>query len=56
DRTFYLQVRASSRLVSIVLEKEQAAVLAEKIDEILDGLMASGDDSLSIPADTPVEL
>ena len=55
-RTFYLQVRASSRLVSIVLEKEQAAVLAEKIDEILDGLMASGDDGLSIPADTPVEL
>jgi uncharacterized repeat protein (TIGR03847 family) len=55
-RTFYLQVRAGSRLVSIVLEKEQAAVLAEKIDEILDGLMATGDDSLSIPADTPVEL
>ena len=31
-RTFYLQVRAGTQLVSIALEKQQSALLAEKID------------------------
>ena len=56
ERTFYLQARAGRRVVSVALEKEQSAVLAEKIDEILDGLMATQGDSLTIPADTPLEL
>ena len=38
-RTFYLQVRAGKELVSIALEKQQAALLAEKIDEVLDKLI-----------------
>ena len=37
-RTFYLQVRAGKQLVSIAMEKQQSALLAEKIDEILDQL------------------
>lgn len=55
-RTFYLQVRASSRLASIVLEKQQAALLADKIDEILDQLRTADGNPYSVPASTPPEL
>lgn len=56
SRTFYLQVRAGSRSTSVALEKEQSAVLAEKIDEILDALMSDEGNRYSVPAATPVEL
>ena len=55
-RTFYLQVSAGSRIVSVALEKQQAAVLAETIDEVLDELMALEGNPHSVPASTPVEL
>ncbi|PQZ95985.1 hypothetical protein CQ018_01480 [Arthrobacter sp. MYb227] len=55
-RTFYLQVRAGAQLVSIVMEKQQSAVLAEKIDEILDELMSVEGNRFSVPSSTPVEL
>ncbi|MCK6090772.1 DUF3090 domain-containing protein [Micrococcus endophyticus] len=55
-RTFYLQVRAGSRLMSVALEKEQSAIMAEKIDEILDELMALEGNPHSVPDSTPVEL
>jgi uncharacterized repeat protein (TIGR03847 family) len=56
ERTFYLQARSGRRIVSVALEKEQSAVLAEKIDEILDSLMTAHGSTLSIPVDTPLEL
>ena len=56
SRTFYLQVRDGARSTSVALEKEQSAVLAEKIDEILDALMADDQNRFSVPADTPAEL
>ena len=56
SRTFYLQVRDGARSASVALEKEQSAVLAEKIDEILDALMADEGNRFSVPADTPAEL
>ncbi|GAA2235424.1 DUF3090 domain-containing protein [Herbiconiux moechotypicola] len=56
ERTFYLQARTGSRIVSASLEKEQSALLAEKIDEILDQLMAGEGNPFSVPAVTPVEL
>lgn len=56
ERTFYLQVRAGSRLASVVMEKQQAAVLAEKIDEILDQLATVEGNPFSVPAGTPPEL
>ena len=56
SRTFYLQVRDGARSASVGLEKEQSAVLAEKIDEILDALMADEGNPFSVPAATPVEL
>ncbi|MBP2413506.1 putative repeat protein (TIGR03847 family) [Arthrobacter stackebrandtii] len=55
-RTFYLQVRAGTELVSIAMEKEQSALLAEKIDEILDQLMAVEGNPFSVPTGTPLEL
>ncbi|SEF03452.1 conserved hypothetical protein [Arthrobacter alpinus] len=55
-RTFYLQVRAGKQVVSIALEKQQSALLAEKIDEILDELITVQSNPFSIPTGTPIEL
>ncbi|TFD85126.1 MULTISPECIES: DUF3090 domain-containing protein [Cryobacterium] len=56
ERTFYLQVRSGARIVSIALEKQQSALLAEKIDEILDQLITFEGNPFSIPTGTPIEL
>jgi uncharacterized repeat protein (TIGR03847 family) len=42
--------------VSIALEKQQSALLAEKIDEILDQLITVEGNPFSVPTGTPVEL
>jgi uncharacterized repeat protein (TIGR03847 family) len=55
-RTFYLQVRAGTQIVSISLEKQQSALLADKIDEILDQLLTVEGNPHSIPTSTPIEL
>ena len=55
-RTFYLQVRAGTQIVSVALEKQQSALLAEKIDEILDQLITVEGNPFSVPTGTPVEL
>lgn len=56
QRTFYLQVRTGKQLVSIALEKQQSAQLAEKIDEILDQLITVEGNPFSVPTSTPIEL
>ena len=56
SRTFYLQVRTGTHIVSIALEKQQSSLLAEKIDEILDQLIAYEGNPFSIPTVTPIEL
>jgi len=55
-RTFYLQVRAGTQIVSIALEKQQSALLADKIDEILDHLLIVEGNPHSVPTSTPIEL
>src|SRR5918911_4114964 len=35
ERTFFLQARGSGRLVSVVLEKVQVTLLAQKLEELL---------------------
>ncbi|HJW00254.1 MAG TPA: DUF3090 domain-containing protein [Arthrobacter sp.] len=55
-RTFYLQVRAGSQIVSIAMEKQQSALLADKIDEILDQLLNVEGNPHSVPTGTPIEL
>lgn len=56
ERTFYLQARAGERIVSVALEKEQSAALAEGMDEMLNTLMASDGNLANIPAKAPEEL
>ncbi len=56
SRAFYLQVRAAKQLVTLALEKQQSAALAEKIDEILDQLRTLDGNPYSVPTGTPVEL
>src|SRR5215218_2559906 len=55
-RTFFLQARSGPRLVSVALEKQQVAVLAERIDELLDDVMSGGESETLIPAVAPVGL
>ncbi|GAB2634473.1 DUF3090 domain-containing protein [Nocardioides ginkgobilobae] len=55
SRTFFLQARTGSRLVSVALEKQQVAALAERIDELLDEVMDSGTEAV-IPAVAPLAL
>jgi uncharacterized repeat protein (TIGR03847 family) len=42
DRTFFLQARDGSRVVSVVLEKVQVAVLADRLGELLSELERRG--------------
>jgi uncharacterized repeat protein (TIGR03847 family) len=55
DRTFYLQASSSNRVTSVVLEKFQVSLLAERIDELLDEVLrrTGGTD---IPAAAPAAL
>lgn len=53
ERTFFIQARTGARIVSVALEKEQSAALAERIEEILDELMTDEGNPFSIPALTP---
>ena len=55
-RTFFLQARSGTRIVSVSLEKQQVAALAERIDELLDDLMSSQADATVIPAVAPLGL
>ena len=56
QRTFFLQARAGARVTSVALEKQQVSVLAERIDELLDELLASIEGETTIPAVPPVAL
>lgn len=53
ERTFYIQARAGKQLVSVSMEKQQSAALAERIEEVLDELMAEDGNPFSVPALTP---
>lgn len=55
-RTFFLQARAGARVTSVGLEKQQVAVLAERIDELLDEVMSSEQNTALIPAVAPLVL
>lgn len=60
DRTFYLQSRSGTDSVTVVLEKQQVALLAEKLIELLDEVGRGDDDVASAPPDDedldPLEL
>ncbi|WP_144762952.1 DUF3090 domain-containing protein [Curtobacterium sp. 9128] len=56
ERSFYLQARDGRRVVSVALEKEQSAVLAEKLDELLDEVATVEENRFSVPPTVPREL
>ncbi|WP_170313722.1 DUF3090 family protein [Phytoactinopolyspora halophila] len=49
DRTFFLQAREDRRLASVVLEKEQVSVLAERVDAMLDEIVQRTEGQTEIP-------
>lgn len=64
ERTFFLQARSGSAITSAVIEKQQASVLAERIDELLDQVRElqagkAGEQAVQLdatPQQTPVHL
>ena len=42
DRTFFLQARQDSAVTSVMIEKAQAAALAERVDQLLDEVITRG--------------
>ncbi len=57
QRTFFLQAAArSGRTTSVALEKEQVAVLAERMEELLDEVLRRTGGTAQVPAVAPVDL
>jgi uncharacterized repeat protein (TIGR03847 family) len=56
ERTFFLQAKDGARLVSVALEKQQVQALAERIDELLDEVLASAPGDAVVPAIAPLDL
>ncbi len=55
SRTFFLQARLGSRLVSVALEKAQVSILAERVDELLDEVLRRSGGNAPVPALTPTD-
>lgn len=49
ERTFFLQARQGNQITSVVVEKEQVAVLADRLDQLLDEVRATRDPQVFIP-------
>jgi uncharacterized repeat protein (TIGR03847 family) len=56
DRTFYLQATSTGRVTSVVLEKYQVSILAERIDELLDEVLRRTGEASEIPESAPAAL
>ncbi|MGL5811694.1 MAG: DUF3090 family protein [Nocardioides sp.] len=56
ERTFFLQARAGKRLISVALEKQQVVALSERMDALLDQVMAEETGEPVIPAVAPLDL
>ncbi len=56
QRTFFLQARAGSRITSVSLEKQQVAVLAERVDGLLDDLLKAEGGAGPVPAVAPTTM
>src|SRR5437764_11460870 len=56
ERIFYLQATSSGRVTSVVLEKFQVSLLAERIDELLDEVLRRTGGQTKVPAAAPMDL
>src|SRR4051794_41854740 len=55
QRTFFLQARGGGRVTSVALEKQQVAVLAERVEALLDEVVRRSVGEADVPAVTPAE-
>lgn len=55
-RAFFLQARAGERVTSVGLEKEQVAVLADRVDDLLDQVVRRSGGSAPVPAVAPADV
>lgn len=56
ERTFYLQARKDDVVVSLVLEKQQVALLAMHVDELLERVGAPAPEDTSVPDPDSLDL
>jgi uncharacterized repeat protein (TIGR03847 family) len=56
QRTFYLQASSGGRITSVVLEKVQVSLLAERLDELLDEVLRRAGGQGNVPAVAPAGL
>ncbi len=56
QRAFFLQARDGSRIVSVLLEKEQVAALAERMDALLDEVVRRTGGQAPVPVVAPADL
>lgn len=56
QRTFFLQARGDGRVISVALEKQQVAALAERMEELLDEVVRRSGGTAAVPAVAPAEL
>jgi uncharacterized repeat protein (TIGR03847 family) len=56
QRTFYLQARADDTIVSLLLEKQQVAMLSLHVDELLDRVGAPAADDPAVPDPSLLDL
>lgn len=54
QRTFFLQASGAAGLTSVVLEKQQVAALAERVDELLDEVLRRSGGTAPVPAVAPM--
>jgi uncharacterized repeat protein (TIGR03847 family) len=55
-RTFFLQATGAGKTTSVALEKQQVAVLAERVDALLDEVLRRTGGTAPVPAVAPAEL
>ncbi|WP_214110020.1 DUF3090 domain-containing protein [Acrocarpospora catenulata] len=55
-RTFFLQARGQGRITTVSLEKFQVAVLADRLDELLDEVLRRSGGRAPVPAAASAEL
>jgi uncharacterized repeat protein (TIGR03847 family) len=56
NRTFYLQAAGGGRTTSVALEKQQVAVLAERVEALLDEVVRLSGGEAEVPAVTPTQV
>ena len=55
QRTFFLQARGGGQVTSVALEKQQVALLAERVEELLDEVVRRSGGTAPVPAIAPAD-